>query len=283
MKTKIIFENENLLVVYKPAGLATQSSKIGEKDVVSELKNYLKGGYVGLIHRLDQPVEGLLVFAKNKKSAAELSKQVAEKSTKDTSFGQRHSEQKNSVQKSSKQATAEHFEGGSGFIKEYMAAVFGEPHEKSGRLENYIIKKDSSTAEIIKNISADNFPAHSIAGDTVSDEKLRDAKRAVLNYEVIKSADTEFGKMSLLKINLETGRFHQIRVQMAGAGMPLLGDRKYGNEESISMSERLGVRNIALCAERLAFVNPEAAGNKKDVIMEFSHKPENEIYKFFND
>ena len=68
MKTKIIFEDEDILIVHKPSGIATQTDRMGQIDVVSELKNYLakkgKNTYIGVIHRLDQPVEGLLVFAK---------------------------------------------------------------------------------------------------------------------------------------------------------------------------------------------------------------------------
>ena len=83
MKTEILYEDNSILVIRKPAGLAVQSAGIGQPDVVSELKSYLaklpsagrpgKGEtYLGIVHRLDQPVEGLLVFAKDKKAAATL-------------------------------------------------------------------------------------------------------------------------------------------------------------------------------------------------------------------
>ena len=89
MKTEILYEDNSILVIRKPAGLAVQSAGIGQADVVSELKSHLaklpdagrpgKGEpYLGIVHRLDQPVEGLLVFAKDKKAAAALSKQLAE-------------------------------------------------------------------------------------------------------------------------------------------------------------------------------------------------------------
>jgi 23S rRNA pseudouridine1911/1915/1917 synthase len=78
--TKIIYEDNDIIIARKPSGLATQSSKIGQQDLVSELRNYRKqkgeDTYIGVIHRLDQPVEGLLVFAKNKSSAANLTKQL---------------------------------------------------------------------------------------------------------------------------------------------------------------------------------------------------------------
>lgn len=79
MKTEILFENKEVLVVHKPAGIAVQTAQLGRPDVVSELKNYLAAGkppYLGVIHRLDQPVEGVLVFAKTPKSAAALTAQL---------------------------------------------------------------------------------------------------------------------------------------------------------------------------------------------------------------
>ena len=89
MKTEIIFEDKDILVAYKPAGLATQTARVGQQDMVSELKNYLwqkrmitgaalgrPAPYLGVIHRLDQPVEGLQVFAKTSTAAAELNRQL---------------------------------------------------------------------------------------------------------------------------------------------------------------------------------------------------------------
>ena len=73
---KIVYEDSDCIVVYKPAGLSVQTARASEEDVCSKLKNHLKGGYLGVIHRLDQPVEGLLVFAKNKSAAAYLSGQL---------------------------------------------------------------------------------------------------------------------------------------------------------------------------------------------------------------
>lgn len=79
MKSKILAEDQHILVCFKPPGLAVQSGRIGEPDMVSELKNYLGGRnpYLGLVHRLDQPVSGILVFAKTPQAAAKLSQQAA--------------------------------------------------------------------------------------------------------------------------------------------------------------------------------------------------------------
>ena len=74
MNLHILYEDEHVIVCYKPAGIPTQTKKLGEQDMVSLLKNYLKGGYIVVIHRLDQPVEGLLVFAKTPFAAKELNK-----------------------------------------------------------------------------------------------------------------------------------------------------------------------------------------------------------------
>ncbi len=81
MKTTILYEDSDMLVCHKPAGIAVQTASIGQQDVVSELKNYLAGKgdknpYVGVVHRLDQPVEGVLVFGKNPKATASLSAQI---------------------------------------------------------------------------------------------------------------------------------------------------------------------------------------------------------------
>ena len=76
MQTKIIYEDDAVLVCHKPAGLATQSANIRQKDMTDELRQYLKGGYLGLVHRLDQPVEGILVCAKTPEAAAALSRDI---------------------------------------------------------------------------------------------------------------------------------------------------------------------------------------------------------------
>ena len=73
MRIEILFEDNEILVIYKPAGLASQSASASQPDVVSEVRNYLKTAYVGLVHRLDQPVEGIMVLAKIKAAAADLS------------------------------------------------------------------------------------------------------------------------------------------------------------------------------------------------------------------
>ena len=106
MKLDILYEDEHIIVCYKPAGIPTQTKKLGEQDMVSLLKNYLKGGYVAVIHRLDQPVEGLLVFAKTPFAAKQLNKGLQ----------------------------------GAGFGKHYKAVLWGVPNQKKATLEDYLVK-----------------------------------------------------------------------------------------------------------------------------------------------
>lgn len=221
MKAKIIYEDKEILVCHKPAGLATQTGKVGQKDLVSELKNYLGGNpYLGLIHRLDQPVEGLLVFAKTAYAAKELSRQLT----------------------------------GNVLNKQYFAVVWGKGFLNETRLEDYLIK-DNKT-----NMSR-------IAGETESGAKRAELWAKAIDFDGVHN-------ISFVEINLLTGRHHQIRVQMANAGFPLLGDMKYGTEESVTKSKELGVESVALCATKLAFVHPKT--KKK---MEFQIKPEGEIFQ----
>ena len=115
MRTKIIYEDKDLLVCHKPAGLAVESAGIGQMDMVSELKNYLKSSYLGVVHRLDQPVEGLLVFAKNKATAAALSRQP----------------QKDILN------------------KEYLAVVCGQPLMQEAKLVDYLLKDNKTRSACV--------------------------------------------------------------------------------------------------------------------------------------
>lgn len=206
MQTRIIFEDEQVLVCHKPAGLATQTAQVGRPDMVSELKKYLGGAhYLGIIHRLDQPVEGLLVFAKTKEAAAKLTAQLSKGSLN----------------------------------KQYYAVVCGKPMAELGELVDYLCK-DKDVARVSERGAAETG-----------------AKKAILQYQLVSSAMTEVSQeISLLNIHIDTGRFHQIRVQMAHAGMPLLGDSKYGSAESMELSRKLGLRNVALYAYHVEFEHP---------------------------
>jgi len=238
MKTEILFEDRDIFVVYKPAGFPAQTAKVGAPDVASELKNYLRrtGGctsgkgmpYLGIIHRLDQPVEGLMVFGKNGKAAASLSGQLQGRG-----------------------------DGGT-FHKNYYAVICGRPAEKEGELTDFLYKGRDNRAEVVQG------------------QEVPEAKQAVLRYHILQVGSIQEG-IALADIRIRTGRFHQIRAQMAYAGMPLLGDNKYGNETSQALSRELGIRNAALCAYKLEFLHP-VSGRE----MCFEVRPRGRAFSFFS-
>lgn len=232
MQTQIVYEDEAVLVIRKPAGLATESAGIGQKDVVSELKNYVakknpgKMPYLGIVHRLDQPVEGLLVFAKTKKAAEDLTTQLGKGTLK----------------------------------KEYLAVVCGKVPENTGRLVDYLIKVNGMA--VVKDA----------ADAQVKQAADPQAKKAVLTYT--KKAETE--KFTLLAVQIETGRFHQIRAQLSHAGFPILGDEKYSSEESKELSREKKIRFTALCAASLSFRHPVTGKT-----MAFTQTPQNPAFADF--
>lgn len=224
MKTEIIYEDSDVLVVYKPAGFATQTAKTGQADVASELKNHMRQSYLGIIHRLDQPVEGLLVFAKNQKAAAGMTEQL------------RH-------------------QGDGGTLnKFYYAVLCGRPAAEEERLVDRLCRGEGN-----KTVVADK----------------EGSKTAALSYRVLQTIDSP-AELTLAEVRLETGRFHQIRAQMAHRGLPIAGDLKYGSGESKRLSAQLGVGNVALCACRLEFEHPVSHRR-----MQFQIKPRGTVFSFF--
>lgn len=235
MRTKILFEDEDILVCYKPAGIAVQSASLQKLDMVSELKKYLyrsnsvkpvgKGEpYLGVVHRLDQPVAGLIVFAKNSRSAAKLSEQAASKK---------------------------------GMKKIYHAEVYGHLDNEKGELRDYLLKDGkTNTSGVISMDSSDimnNQDSLSKNAKVCNQGKNREIpKLCVLRYQVLECRE----KTDLVEIQLESGRHHQIRVQFSHAGYPLVGDQKYGSEESIQYSEQENIRNVSLEAVLLGFHHP---------------------------
>lgn len=253
MQTKILYEDKHIIVVYKPAGIAVQSGRVGQADVESELKNHLaadgkgsqkgKPPYLGVIHRLDQPVEGILVFAKMPQAAAALNSQLA----------------------------------GDNFCKDYFAVVCGKPEPKRQELVDYI-KKEGSLAKIClfsEDMTAKDGRAPACGKEAGLRSKPDEPQKAVLSCEVLISKTVGLEEISLLAVRLKTGRFHQIRAQLSHAGYPLLGDVKYGNERSRALSQSLQVRNVALCAVHLSFRHP-VSGKK----MEYTVNPKQSVFAF---
>lgn len=197
----IKYEDEAVLVVHKPPYLAAETKNPRQQDLVSILKNrrVLNGeaAYIGLVHRLDQPVEGLLVLAKTTRAAAALSAGLCAGS----------------------------------FAKEYLAVVQGLTPEKGALV--HTLKKDGRS-----NISV------------AVREGTAGGKEARLTYERLAVTDEK----SLLRIRLDTGRHHQIRVQFAAIGHPLCGDAKYGGAQKSKSGQNQ--EPLALCSSHLAFEHP---------------------------
>lgn len=254
MQLDIIYEDKDILVCFKPASIATQTAKLSSQDMVSLIKNYLvkqegsKSPYVGVIHRLDQPVSGLLVFAKNQKAAASLSKQIQDGSAN----------------------------------KDYIALCTGVLKEKQGTLLHYIMKE--SVTKLAKVIDEDEFVKSREISETQESEILKadknqsvqknkyeelSYKKAVLNYKVEK----ELEDSSIIKVHLQTGRYHQIRAQFSFIGHPLLGDVKYGSSISREISMKKRISKIALCAYRLVFKHP-ITGREMEFVLDEKYLPD---------
>ena len=190
MKLDIVYEDNYIIACNKPFGVPSQPDKTYGTDMVTLVKEYLyeKGEmdeepYVAVINRLDRPVAGIILFAKDEKTAASLTDMVQDRE----------------------------------ITKYYQAVVKGYMQSVEGELRDYIVH-DKKT-----NIS------HIVSGGKGSDSK---AKLAVLKYEVLDELDTDEGPVSYLLIELETGRHHQIRAQLAANGNPIWGDDKYGEKSS---------------------------------------------------
>lgn len=196
----VLYEDKDIIVVNKPAGLESQTARGFAPDMVSEIRKYLSQSpdihklatsrctkptqpqppYVGVIHRLDKPVSGIMVYAKNQKAANALSTGLQTGNMK----------------------------------KEYRAVVCGKPVDNQGTYVDYLRQdKKNNRSEIV-------------------DKSVEDSKRAELNYRVLGTVKRiesgEEREYSLVEIELLTGRHHQIRVQFAGHGTPLFGDGRYG-------------------------------------------------------
>ena len=194
---RILYEDNHLLGVEKPANMRVNSDSSNDPDLLSELKQYLKetyhkpgNVYLGLVHRLDRPVGGAMIFAKTSKAASRLSDQVRRHAMKKT----------------------------------YYAILDGIPKEEEGTLVDWLVKDPSSN--MVK----------------VTDEAH--GKRSVLHYKLL----GERNGRSLVQIELETGRPHQIRVQFSSRGLPLVSDHRYHPNPEHGQ--------IALWAVRLEFPHP---------------------------
>lgn len=198
MNLKVLYEDNHLIAVYKPAGILIQAGDGKSGNLMDIVKEYLKNKYnkpgnvfLGLVHRLDKPVCGVVVYAKTSKGASRLSEQFRNRQVKKT----------------------------------YTALLEGKIEPEKGSLIHYI-KKDE-----VKLVAL------------VSEKESPEYAHAELDYQVIKKTE----KYSLVKINLKTGRFNQIRAQFSHIGNPVAGDNLY------KAKTKLPDGSIALCATEIEF------------------------------
>jgi 23S rRNA pseudouridine1911/1915/1917 synthase len=207
---KVLYEDNHLLAVVKPAGLVTMGVREGEPSLLAEAREYirlkyLKPGnvYLGAMSRLDAPVSGVLLFARTSKAAARLTEQFKSRQV----------------------------------VKTYWAIVEGSIEPPQGLCRDWLAEDERHRR------------MHIVPAGTAG---AREARLAYRRLESLKQG-------SLVEVQLETGRKHQIRLQLASRGYPLLGDRKYG--------ARLGFpQGIALHARRLVIEHPVKPGTRIELV-----------------
>ena len=219
---KVLFEDNHLLIVNKPAGILSQGDKTRDTDIIAIAKNYIKIKYekpgdvfLGLAHRLDRPVSGALILCRTSKSLTRMTELFKKRQIK----------------------------------KVYHALIIGRPSQHSEKLISYI-KKDSKRNRAI-----------------ISKKPFVGAKKAILTYSQI----AELNKHSLLEVELETGRPHQIRAQLSAAKLPILGDLKYHPQNPLED------KSIALHCYSMEFIHPV----KKEVTRVTAAYPNKSWWKNF--
>ena len=197
-KLNVLYEDNHIIVVEKEPNMLSQSDITGDMDLLTIIKEYIKtkynkpgNVYIGLVHRLDRPVGGIMVFARTSKAAKRLNEQIINHE----------------------------------FNKTYVAILDGILDKKKGKLTNYLYKDEK------------------LKKSFVTDKNNKNAKLSELNYEVI----GYYKDKTIVKINLITGRHHQIRVQFSNIGYPLCGDQLYGIKNK---------KQIKLFAYKLEFIHP---------------------------
>ena len=203
---EVLFEDNHLLIVNKKSGDIVQGDKTGDKPLSDVVKEYIKEKYnkpgevfLGVVHRLDRPTSGIIIFARTSKALERLNKMLRERT----------------------------------ISKTYWAVVKNTPLKEKDSLIHFLKKNPKNNKS------------------TVFTKETDASKKAILHYSVIKKLDN----YSLLKIDLETGRHHQIRAQLAYIGSPIKGDLKYG----ASRSNKDG--SIHLHARKISFTHPVSKEN----------------------
>ena len=197
----VLYEDNHIIAVNKSSSEIVQGDKTGDQPLSETIKLYLKEKYnkpgdvfLGVTHRLDRPVSGVVLFAKTSKALTRLNEMFRNQEVKKT----------------------------------YWAIVKERPEQPEGRLEHYLVRNEKQNKSI------------------AYEKERSDAKKAALSYKLIAHSDTYY----LLEVQLETGRHHQIRCQLAKMGCPIKGDLKYGFPRSNPNG------GISLHARSVEFIHP---------------------------
>ena len=219
---KVLYEDNHLIIVNKAPSEIVQGDKTGDKPLSEMIKDYLRDKYnkpgnvfCGVVHRLDRPTSGVIVFAKTSKALTRLNKMFKDDYVE----------------------------------KVYWAIVQNRPSKEKETLTHYLIKNQRTNKSSAYDIEKPN------------------TKKGILHYSLIAQSDNYF----LLEVNLETGRHHQIRVQLSKIGSPIKGDLKYGAKRS----NRDG--SISLHARSISFIHP-VSQKKIDIV---APVPDDNLWKAF--
>lgn len=220
---QVLHEDNHIIIVNKRAGDIVQGDKTGDKPLSEVVKSYLKDKYnkegnvyLGVVHRLDRPTTGIVMFAKTSKALPRLNKLFAEKTAKKT----------------------------------YWALVKNQPPKTEDKLVHWLKKNPKNNKS------------------TAYAKEVDGGKKAILHYQLKQTLDNFY----LLEIDLETGRHHQIRVQLASIGCPIKGDLKYGFDRSNKDA------SISLHARTLRFIHPV----KKEEVIITAPLPNDSLWKACN-
>lgn len=219
---EIIYEDNHLIAINKPVADIVQVDKTGDVSLEVKLKNYIKEKYkksgdvfLGVVHRIDRPVSGVVLFARTSKALTRLNQMFQDKQVK----------------------------------KIYWAIVKQKPSLAQGTLIHYIVRDSKKNKSF----------AH--------DSEIKNSKKAILHYKTIDTSDN----YSLLEIQLETGRHHQIRCQLAKIGSPIRGDLKYGYPRSLDNG------GISLHSRYMEFEHPV----KKETVKISADPPDDNLWNYF--
>ena len=218
----IVYEDNHIIVVNKTASEIVQGDKTGDEPLSERLKSYLKVKYnkpgnvfIGVTHRLDRPVSGLVVFAKTSKALSRLNAMFQTKEVKKT----------------------------------YWAIVTAAPPQEEGELMHYLVRNEKQNKSY------------------AYDRERPESKRAILHYRLLAHSERYW----LLEVDLQTGRHHQIRCQLAKMGCPIKGDLKYGAPRSNPDA------SICLHARQIRFIHPVS----KEIINLTAPLPDGNLWAAF--